>query len=117
MQWADVEASRYSIWIQNSIALGINKYWGYISDPIPKNMQIKLKCTFFINSAKNKLQTQLKEGLKIQFTDNMALGGNNLPLCVFNFIWAVATFLFGCLSFWVISKNKSISNNMGTFQG
>lgn len=34
-QWADVQNSRYWIWAERTVSIGINKYWGYITDRVP----------------------------------------------------------------------------------
>ncbi len=59
------------------------------------------------NTAKNKLKSKFKQGLKLTISDNLALSGYNIPLCAINFLWAVAVFVLGCVSFWIIGKNRS----------
>lgn len=40
-------------------------------------------------------------------SDNMALSGYNISLCVVNFVGAVIMFFLGCVSFWVIGKSTN----------
>ncbi len=40
------------------------------------------------------------------------MSGFNISLTVLNFIWALLMFFLACLSFYVLSKEKNINNNI-----
>ena len=52
------------------------------------------------NIAPNPLDPSLTEGLTMVITDNLALFGHNLPLCIFSFVSSGVLFGMGCYSCW-----------------
>ena len=45
------------------------------------------------------MSSKFRRGLSVELGDGGSLGGYNLPLCIYNFIYAVVLFLVGVLSF------------------
>ena len=45
------------------------------------------------------MTSKFRRGLGVEMSDGGSLGGYNLPLCIYNFIYAVVLFLVGGLSF------------------
>lgn len=52
------------------------------------------------NLANNPLHSDIRHGLRLELTDNGALGGRNLSLCITNLIWSLLAFLMACVSFY-----------------
>lgn len=61
---------------------------------------------FSSNIATNPIKEEIRNGLKLEITDNLALSGYNVPLCLFNFISSLVLFIMGSFSFYRICKDN-----------
>ena len=88
------------------MGLGVEKYWGYISQEFSGNFSFKLQSKKVINIAINKLSENLREGLSIIITNNQATSGENYSLCAFNFMFGILALSSGIGSFVLICGKK-----------